>query len=380
MTVRTVLFSITLSFFLVGCDKKKDAARPIPDVTVTQLELSAHRPEKIFVGRLASPEDINIQAKSTGYLTGRFFIEGAVIQKGDLLFEIDKAPYEAALQEALATIAEAKANTDIAKLNYNRGLKLVKSGTISLSEMDELTAKHRQVEAALNSAKASAKQAEINLGYTAIVAPITGRIGRSLFSVGDLIGPDSGSLTSLASIDTIYVNFQVSETLFLDFQHNQIARGEPLTTHPKADIYIELANKTLHPYPGVIDFVANRVDASTGTLQVRAVIPNPEGNLRPGQYVRAIVKLLTSTDILLIPQAALQSDQQGLYALMVNDEHMVKRQNITIGARIKENVIVLSGLKQGDNVIIHGLQQVKPGQTVTTRMLPPRESTQVPKA
>lgn len=373
MNIRIGLLVALFTIALSGCSEKKQQTMPLVEVVVDEVISVPYKPKRSFVGRLEARQDVRILAKVTGYLRGRKFREGEIVQEGDLLYEIEADPFEATLAQAKADVSRAEANRKVAELNYNRGNKLVSSGAISQSQMDDLTAKQLETTAALESAKANLKSAEVNLGYTSIRAPFTGRIGRSDFYVGDLVGPDFGTLTTIVSVDYMQATFQVSERILMEAEQDRaeaVAEAERTNQEvSRADIYVELANNTTYPHKGVIDYVANRIDEKTGTIEVRALIPNPEGRLRPGQYVRVIVEIPYAADVLMMPQAAVQADQKGAFVLSVSQDGLVQRQDVQLDQRVEENVVVMSGLKKGDQVIVRGLQKARPGQMVKVKSL-----------
>lgn len=359
---------------LFACADEQAPEPPPPEVIVAPVTLQPFQPEAVYVGRLRATDDVQIRASVSGYLEQRHFREGDVIEKGQLLYAIDRSQYQADLSQAQAQLARQQAALSVAERNYARGRELAPEGYISASELDELRAAALEAEAGLQAAQAQVEAAEVALGYTRIHAPIAGRIGRSQVSIGDLVGPDSGALTTLVSVDPIKAHFQISEQTLLAVQRLRRERARAGQSPPEMRVALELASGDRYPHIGEIDFVSNRVDAETGTLDVRASFPNPDGQLRPGQYVRSHV-LLEPRRVLMIPQSAVQSDQQGTYVLTV-ENGTVARHNVEVGERRGTEVVVESGLKENVSVIVGGLQKAQPGQTVTTRALaetaPPR--------
>lgn len=351
---------------LMACSEEVAVAPPT-EVIVDNVKEQPYRPTISFVGRLQAENDVKIQAKVAGYIERWHFTEGDIINKGDVLYEIDPASFKAELAKAKANLASAQAEVTVSKRNFLRGKELLPKGAISASEMDKLEAQKLQADANLEGAKANVLSAEVSLGYTKIRAPIKGRIGRSGFSAGDLIGPDSGVLTSLVSIDPMKALFQVSESVYLA-RSNEIAKktaaGEVVE---ELVISLELTDKSIYPHTGELDYISNRIDANTGTLEARATIPNPEGLLRPGQYVRVIVETPFDIPTMMIPQSAVQADQQGNYIFSVGPDNRVLRKNIEVGERVGSSTVVTKGLDVDDIVIVQGLQKVRAGQVVKTR-------------
>ncbi len=362
------LVALVLSALLAACAEEAPPPRLV-EVVVDEVALEPYRPKSEYVGRLQARDDVAIQARVTGYLLTRNFREGEVVQAGDVLYTLESSEYEAALARARAELAAALANQANAKRNFSRGQELLPKGAISQSEMDELTAKKLDADARIESARAQITSAEVNLGFTTIRAPITGRIGRSTASVGDLVGPTTGDLTTLVSIDPIEALFQVSEATYVGVLETRMKEKPAPEALRNIEVSLELTNGTLYPEIGKIDYFANRIDRSTGTMETRARIPNPDGLLVPGQYVRVILQDTQLVEGLFLPQAAVQADQQGSFVLIVDGGNTVQRRNVELGERFDHLVLVHRGVEEGDRVIVRGLQQVRPGMPVQVRSL-----------
>ena len=257
----------------------------------------------------------------------------------------------------------------VAGRNYARGKELLPKGAISASEMDRIEATKLTADADLEGAKANLKAAEVNLGFTRIIAPIDGRIGSSQFSPGDLIGPESGTLTSLVSIDPMQALFQVSEQVFLGYRAMSEEYRARAEVPPKLEVKLEMADKSTYSETGYIDYVSNRVDQNTGTIEARAEIPNPKGDLRPGQFVRVLLMTTFEVDTMMVPQSGVLADQQGNYVFVVGPDNKVIRTNIQVGDRVGSQVVVSRGLNEGDTVVVQGVQKVRAGQTVKSRAI-----------
>jgi membrane fusion protein (multidrug efflux system) len=353
---------------LLGCAEEVPPPRII-EVVVDEVVLEPYQPKSRYVGRLIAEDDVAIQARVTGYLKSREFREGDLVAVGDVLYTIDDSEYNAALARAKADLAAAVANQANAERNYKRGKSLLPKGAISEAEMDNLRAKKLDADARIESARAQVTSAEVNLGFTTIIAPISGRTGRSTASVGDLVGPTSGNLTTLVSIDPIEALFQVSEATYVAAIGRGLDRGLSVDSLRRIEVSLELTNGALYPEVGKIDYFANRIDQSTGTLEARARIPNPDSLLVPGQYVQVILRDSNLLEGLFIPQAAVQADQQGSFVLIVDTGSTVVRRNVELGDRLDDKVLVKKGVDEGDRVVVRGLQQVRPGMPVTTRSL-----------
>ncbi|KZX57013.1 hypothetical protein A3709_04370 [Halioglobus sp. HI00S01] len=364
------LFAVLTLSLAVGCSEEAPPP-PMIEVITDKVVLEPYQPEQEFVGRLQAIDDVAIQAKVGGYVHSRDFREGEIVEAGAILYTLDASEYDAALARAQAGLAAAVANQANAERNYKRGMGLIPSGSISQSEMDDLTAKKLDADAQFESAQAEVTSAEVNLGYTTIRAPISGRIGRSIVSVGDLVGPSTGNLTTLVSIDPIEALFRVSESTYVAAMKQRFTEELDVEKLRSVEVTLELTNGLVYPEVGRIDYFANRVDQTTGTLEARALIPNPGSLLVPGQYVRVILHETELLEGLFIPQAAVQADQQGAFVMMVNAESEVVRRNVELGFRLDTNVLVLEGLVEGDVIIVRGLQLVRPGMTVKATPMPP---------
>jgi membrane fusion protein (multidrug efflux system) len=369
--MRHALIAALVVVTLAGCKQAPPTPGPVEVVVDTAIQKTWRR-ETVFVGRLAAAEDVAIRTKVSGYLKEKAFREGDEVKAGDLLFRIDPAPVEAEVRKAEAALKQAESARSLAQANMKRGQEVFDKGAISASELDKLKGAMNDAEANLAAVKAQLDGARLNLGYTEVRAPVSGRIGASKASVGDLVGPDSGGLVTLVTVDPIRVEFQVSEVVFLNAlkkRREYEARGE---TPPPLHVSVEQSNGERYGREGVIDYIDNRINETTATLTVKASVPNPEGQLVVGQYVRVHVPAPQEESVIMIPQAALQSDQQGMFVLEVDADNKVKRRNVTVGDRVEDRVIVIGGLAEGARLIVRGVQKVKTGQTVNVKALPPQ--------
>ncbi|RDH45476.1 efflux RND transporter periplasmic adaptor subunit [Zooshikella ganghwensis] len=361
--IATLILITFLGISTTGCEQEPITQEP-PAVIVTTV-----KEDKIFhsidlVGRTEASEDVNIRSRVEGTLLERHFNEGDEVTKDQLLFTLDPAPYQAVVDQSQSEIDRLQAILDEATINFDRGERLVKKGTISQSQMDELTSKKIQAESALKGAQAQLEKAALNLSYTKITAPITGRIGKSLLSLGDLITPNQDTLTTIVKLDPIYVNFQVNEKAFVDFQEEARKRISAGQEEPSVVPQLRLSNDKMYPHDGQLDFMDNRVDQATGTIKIRAVFPNDNKMLLPGQYVTLILRQKTPQQALLVPQASVQENQQGKFVLVVNSEKVVEARPVKLGQRVKTRWEVIDGLSPGETIITEGIQKVKIGGKV----------------
>ncbi|MCL9773995.1 efflux RND transporter periplasmic adaptor subunit [Vibrio methylphosphonaticus] len=363
--ISTLLIPIVI---LVGCDTAPPVVEAVkPSVKVLEVIVKEVTPTEEFVGRTEATQDIQIKAKIRGNLLKTNFEEGSNVEKDQLLFEIDPEQYQAALKAAKALVAQSRAAYDTAVRNFKRGEGLIKDKYISQSDYDNLLSKKLQTAAALQSANAELDNAKLELGYTKIYAPFSGRIGRAEVFLGDLIIPDQTELVNLVQMEPIWVNFQLPEKVLINAQR---AHKSSESDYKIEDLPIKLRfpDGTMFEEVGMIDFIDNRVDASTGTLAVRAELANKEHIIVPGLYVTAIIEAPAVEEVMLVPQKAVQEDQQGRYILTVDKDSLVKRKNVELGKRYGVDWEVEKGLEKGELIITEGLQKARIGAEVEHEM------------
>jgi membrane fusion protein, multidrug efflux system len=350
---------------LVGCGQDEaaspQAAPPPPAVTVAPVAAADVRPKSEFVGRVEAVNKVDLRARVTGFLEKRLFEEGQEVKAGDLLFVIEQPPYQAAVDQRQAELASAEANRANTAAQLKRGEELVKNGNIPKSEVDIRRADDQMAAASIQGAQAELEQAQINYGYTEIRAPIDGKIGRAAYTIGNRVGPDSDVLATIVSREPMYVTFPVSAALIVQTQRE--AGGE-LPDPSKFVVRIKLPDGSVYQHPGKIDFLSNQVAQGTDTLTARAVFPNPERLLVDGQFVTVTVETGEPVTALLVPQGAVQVDQAGSYVLVVGADQKVEQRRVALGAYQGTDVVVQNGLKQGERIIVAGIQKVRPGMQV----------------
>ncbi|WP_210396295.1 efflux RND transporter periplasmic adaptor subunit [Motiliproteus sediminis] len=346
--------------FLAGCDQAPPPAPPAkPAVVVTTVGYDMVTPNAEFVGRTQASEDVKLQAQVSGPLLRRDFKEGDQVEKGQLLFEIDPAPFKAALSQQQAILTQARAALSVAERNYNRGKQLHPQGMISDSDMDQLTSNKDQAAAKVVQAQSAVDAAQLQLDYTRIEAPISGRISASLVSIGDLISPQV-TLATLVQLDPMWVNFQASEQQVANARQARLDDSQKPTLDT-FDLRLLMPNGNPYERGGSIEFVDNRVDSRTGTINLRASFPNPDGLLLPGMYVTVTVSVPTEQQVILIPQASVQEDQQGRFVMVVGDGNKVVKRLVTLGDRYGVEWQVVEGLQEGERIVVEGLQKIRAG-------------------
>lgn len=345
--------------------QKANAQAPgIPSVTVTPVSTAKVAETAKAIGRTQAVEDVELLARVEGFLTRRSFTEGADVKAGDLLFTIERAPYEAEVQRIAAELDSAKARLTKAGLDLERAVALRRNDNVSQARVDEATAGELQAKADVLAREAELRRANIDLGYTTIRAPIDGRVGRAEFSVGDLVGPNSGTLATLVQLDPIHVYWGVNEEILLDARRNREISDEPGNPGPHVKPRLQFADGSYYEYAGQVDFLDNRIDPVTGTQTARAIFPNPDRVLLPGQYVGVVLQIGETHDALVVPQAAVQEDQAGRFVLVVDTGNRVSVRRVSLGARQGIHWVVEEGLAMDELVIYQGVQKVRPGSLV----------------
>lgn len=353
---------------LAGCDgddrgteSASAAAQPVP-VGVVEAQLQAVNLGESFPGRIEAVQKVEVRARVGGFLEERLFEEGQMVEPGAPLFRIEADTYEATVAQRRADLAAAQAQAENARAQLARARSLAGRGNIPEATLDDRQAAERTAAATVLQAEAALRQAEINLGYTSISAPIRGRVGRARLDVGDLVGPESGALTEVVTEDPIHVVFPVGQRRLAEAQREAAEMG---LGRESFVVRVELQDGSTYPHPGRVDFVGLSVDRGTDTVPVRAVLANPDGMLRDGQFVQARVERTEAQQAIVIPQSAMQADQQGNFVLAVTPENLVQVRRIEAGERLPRGLVtVATGLDQGDRVIVEGVQRVRPGAPV----------------
>ncbi|WP_432455147.1 MULTISPECIES: efflux RND transporter periplasmic adaptor subunit [unclassified Agarivorans] len=370
---RFTLLGLAVAFSLLACDtettKAKPAAAPaMPAVTVdavvikTQpIELATRLPGRTSAFRVAE-----VRPQVEGIVLQRLFVEGSTVKKGDVLFQIDPASYEVALDSAQATLASARAVLERAELQLNRYQALIKKRAISQQTYEDSQASYREAVASIMSAKAAVKSAQINLDYTKIKAPISGRIGLSAVTEGALVTANQTTyLAVIKQLDPLYVDISQSSSDLMKLRSNH-----PLGEKTLGAIQLSLDDGTPVAEPASLQFADVSVDQETGTVNLRALVPNPDLLLLPGMYVRAEVPTETRAEAILVPQRAVSRDVTGrAHVMLVNSKNVVEDQVVDAVRVVGTQWLIDAGLSVGDQVIVNGLQKVKPGSAVQLNIL-----------
>lgn len=351
------------ALFLSGCGEtsKGQPSTQAQLVVAHPANVIQHQQTKSYIGRVEAVEDTNITAQVSGYLKQRHFEEGQMVEKGQLLFSIEPSSFEAQKASAKAALAQAEAGLKKAELDFARAKNLLPKGSISQSEFDHLNAALLGAEAQLEAAKAQLHLAEVNLSYTKIRAPFSGRIAQSKVSTGDLVSPQSGVLTTLVSLDPVHTSFSISERERLELGMDNI-QGDG--SGKQVEVQVLLENGKPFEHLGKLDFIGNRIDLSTGTIAMRAVVDNPQFRLLPGQHVKVELREAQPQEVVVIPRRAVQTDLEGHFVMVVADNNLAERRNVELGRQVEGGVIIISGLDANEQVITQGLQRIRNGVPV----------------
>ena len=339
----------------VAAQQKGPEAVPVGTVTAERKPIARTAD---FVGRIQAIERVDIQARITGYLEQVLFKEGDLVKEGQPLYRIEKDLFKASVEQAKSALEASKAKKLLTAIQYERSEQLMKTSAGTVTARDQALTADRSAGAQILIDQANLDSAQTNLGYTDIIAPISGKIGRTLVTKGNVVSPQSGTLTTIVSVDPIYVLFPVSQRALM-----QARKDASAAELAGLKVKLRFADGSTYDQVGKIDFVDVTVDRATDTVQVRAVFPNPKGELIDGQLVTVNLESGTPQEQVVVPQAALITDQQGIYVFIVEDGKVAIRRIKTGGAN-GQGVIVADGLSGGEQVVVEGLQSLRPGMAV----------------
>ncbi len=350
-------FAVLAAFASAGCSpsEAQTAPPPPPEVDAAQVVSRAVRQWDEFTGRIAAPDAVEVRARVSGYIERVAFKDGDEVKAGARLFVIDPRPYRAAYDSAVAQLERARATTQLAQTQDQRAQVLIAADAISRDEFETRRAGLSQTSADVRAAEAAVATAQLNLGFTEVRSPIAGRVSRAMLTVGNLAQADQSVLTSVVSQDPVYVYFQPDEQTFLRYAE-LVRKGE--RARSANAVRVGLATDTGYPYAGTVNFVNNQVDPATGTINLRAVLPNRNRVFTPGLFARVQLEGSPEFTALLIDDKAVMTDQDRKYVYVVGPENKVTRKDIVLGGLSDGLRAVRSGLDAHDTVIVGGLQKI----------------------
>ena len=367
-------FALVMIAALNGCgsDEKNQqtAAPPPPEVMVSEVVSREVTDYGEFTGRTDAVDSVDIRARVTGYLTKIAFTAGQEVKPGDLLFQIDPRPFKAAFDNAEGQKAQwqaklARASTDVARYE-----KLVPTGAATSQDLDKAKAVMGEATAAIQSAEATIERAKLDLEFARITSPLAGQISKSAISEGNLVRGDNDLLTTIVSLDPMYVNFNVNERALLQFREQARAALSPTESQPdvqtlKIPVYVGLANEQGYPHQGVINFADNRIDPTTGTIFLRATLDNSRRIFKPGFFARVRVRGSNPFKAILVTDRAIGTDQSQKYVYVVDDHNIAQYRVVKLGRLEDDGLrVITDGLQPGESVIVTGVQRARPGKPV----------------
>lgn len=369
-TAARAMAPLALAFVLAACERPGSQAQstppapPPPQVTVSQPIRKVVAEETEIVGRFVAVDAVEIRSRVSGYLDAVSFRDGERVDKGEVLFSIDRRPFETALAQAKANLEQAKANLAFAQSNLERAEGLKRGTVISEQSLDERVQAERVARASVTAQEAAVRQAELDLQYTRLTAPISGRIGDRRVSPGSLVtGGSGGSTTLLAtiqSVDPIRFEFTLDEGSFLSFVR---LHGDQELVNPDVPVRLRLLDEDGFPHQGRVDFIDNAFSRSAGVIRMRAVFANPTGKLTPGMFGRIRLDLAPPAEALLVPDEAIGTEQANKYVFVVDDTKVAKPKYVKLGPLV-DGLRVVKGLEPTDRVVIKGLMRTRPGAPV----------------
>ena len=345
--------------------KSTGPATPPPAVTVATVGKKAVTASIDYVGRIEAIDKVELRARVSGFLLERNFVEGSNVDEGQLLFTIDPAEFKAKVDLAEANVAEAKANLVEAEKTVERNQQLLSRGNVSEAVFDEAVAQRDGNAAKLKGRQAELTDAEIQLDYTSILSPLAGHIGAAAYTAGNLVEPASGVLATVTKLDPIYASFTISEREYIEIQKARTEAG--VSNNEGTGKFVPtlvLPDGSDYPTPGTFNLIGDTVDPSTGTVMVRTQFDNPDRLLLPGQFVSVIISTSKPTDSIVVPQAAVQEDQQGAFVLSVDGNDEVIEKRVETGQKDGYDWVIQKGLDTGETIIVEGVQKVRAGVKV----------------
>ncbi len=356
---------------LAACGGNGQQQMPPPDVNVAAVVQKSVTEWDEYSGHVEAIESAEIRPRVSGHLNGIHYAEGGMVEKGQLLFTIDSREYKAAADAAAADASRAEARVGLAEQELKRAETLIGERAISQGELDQRRMEAQQAKADVLAAHANLARANLDLGFTHIRAPFRGRAGEAKVKPGNLVAPNQTLLTTVVSVDPVYVTFTGDERAFLRYQEIVRAGNAESPRDGGTPVLVGLANEEDFPHKGQVDFIDNALNPATGTIRARAVVPNPDNRFTPGLFARVRLLGETLASALLIHEQAVLTDQDRRYVYVLGEKNAAERRDVTLGAPVEGLRIVESGLKAGDKVIVNGMRKIFfPGQPVNPHDVP----------
>jgi multidrug efflux system membrane fusion protein len=376
--LRRCVLPLALVALLAACGQRQQQhafTPPPPGVTVAKPVQKTVTDYDEYVGRFVAVNTVEVRARVSGYLEGVHFRDGQLVHQGDLLFSIDKRPFQNTLDQARANLVQARSNLTFTKADLERGQELVKEKTITEQLFQQRAQAYRNAQAAVSAMEAAVRQAELDLEFTELRAPIDGRIGDRKVSPGNLVtGGSGGNTTLLATIvstNPIYFEFTFDEASFLRYQRMGNNGHDVASRRGGVAVMLKLIDEKSFDHRGRMDFVNNVIDSSTGTIRARALFANPDGMFTPGMFGRVRVAGSAPYTALLVPDTAIGSEQARKYVLTIDAQDVARQKYVTLGQLVGNLRVIKSGLKADDEVIVEGIARVRAGQKVKPHVQPP---------
>jgi len=369
--------SLAVVTFAAPCAMAQPAPSAAPAVGVVTVQRQPMTDSYEFNGRIEAINSVNVVARVSAFLDKQLFTEGIDVKKGDLLYVLEQPPYQAAVDVQKAAVAQGQAQLENDNISLWRAQELVKKNAGTQQALDSAQATQRSAAAQLQAAQAQLETAQINFGYTEIRSPIDGRIGRSSVTIGNTVGPNSGVLTTVVSQDPMYVLFPVSTRRAIELREEYAERGG----FDAVKVRLRLPDGRLYDQIGKVDFINNAIAQDTDTVTVRGVIPNPVlasqtaggVNLREliaDEFVTVLLESINPKQVIAVPRAAILSDQEGSYVYVVDDQNIARQRRVRLGEMTPEKAGIVDGLKEGEQVIVEGVQRARPNAPVTPAPAP----------
>lgn len=361
---------------LTACDEKSAPAARVSDVEIVTVQPKDTPVVFEYVGRTASSQQVEVRSRVDGFLDDRLYTEGSIVTKGDIMFKMDAKPFETQLAAARAALAEQRARLKVNKANLKRVRPLAEANAVSKKELDDAEGRVNSAAAAVEMAQADVETAKLNLGYTTIYAPVTGASSYARIQNGAFVNPMNSLLTYVAQLDPIWVNFNISENDMLKARHMKDKGLINMPDNGQFDVELKMADDSSYPETGRIFFSDANYSTETGTFLIRASFKNPDQRLRPGQFVRVLLKGAIQPNAILIPQKAVSQGAKGFFVWTIDKHNKAQIRNVKVGNWLDDSWFILDGLSAGDRVVTNGFVHLSANASVN--IIPSKQPSSYP--